>query len=186
MRIISGQYARRSLKSPSWTGVRPLLSRLRRALFDTLEPYLMRGPFLDLFGGTGAFAIEALSRGAPMATVIELDPRTLRLIKDNCTNIHVAEPVSLIQADALAHIPTLKQKQQQFAVIAIAPPYNQDLEHTTLALLDQNYNILQTDGLAFVQHPSDLLLTYSPQHLQIWDTRRYGATQFSYFCRRSS
>ncbi len=181
MRVIAGKYARREIKTPQWQGVRPLLSRLRKALFDTLFPFIRRGPFLDLYSGTGAFAIEALSRGAPSATIVELDPKTLQLIEKNLKAIRVSEPVELIGGDALKELPKLARKKRQYAIIAIAPPYHQGLEEATLNLLDQYSHLLQTDGIAFVQYPTDSPTKLQYKNLSLWKTKKYGMTSFSFF-----
>lgn len=181
MRIIAGKYARRKLQSPKWQGVRPLLSRLRQPLFDTLMPFLTRGPFLDLYGGTGAFSLEALSRGAPEATLIELDPRSAKLIGQNAKTLDVAEPFEILQGDALAWIPKLAARDKQYAVIAAAPPYYEGLEDATLDLLDEYKQLLQPDGLMFVQYPSEAPPKLARGYYEEWKTRKYGNTTFTYY-----
>ncbi len=183
MRIIAGKYARRELLSPKWQGVRPLLSRLRKSLFDTLNPFLPRGPFLDLYCGTGAFLIEALSRGAPSATGIELDPKTYQLIKKNLKKLKVTEPVELILGDALTELPNLARRNSQFAVITVAPPYYQGLEEKTLQLLSENISILRKDGIVAVQYPTDSPPPLEYPNLELWKTKKFGNTSFSYFTR---
>lgn len=182
MRVISGKYARRAIASPAWTGVRPLLSRLRKALFDTLHPFLPYGPFLDLFGGTGAFTLEALSRGAPGATIIDQDPRTVRLIRENLDHAHVSEPVEVKQGDAVHWLQEFARLHRQFQVIAIAPPYYQGLENQILDILDASPDLLAPEGIAFVQYPThDETIALSRKNLTLWRTRHYGQTLFSYF-----
>lgn len=184
MRIIAGKYARRAIESPAWAGVRPLLSRLRRSLFDTLNPYLLDGTFLDLYGGTGAFTIEALSRGAASATVVELDPRTADLIKRNVKEIGVKEPVDIVRGNALEKIPLLAKQGKEFTVIAMAPPYHLDLENQTLDQLDLVPELLAPDGIAFVQYPRGEDVKLERENLEIWRTRHYGNTSFTYYVRR--
>ncbi len=182
MRVISGKYARRSIDSPEWAGVRPLLTRLRRSLFDTLMPYLPHGPFLDLFGGTGAFTLEALSRGAPEATVVEMDSRTANLIEKNLSHSKVEEPVELLRGNAVHVIQELITRQKQYNVIAIAPPYREGLENAILDILDAAPQLLMPDGLAFVQYPvDDKSIILERDNLELWRTKKYGQTLFSYF-----
>lgn len=181
MRIISGKYARKAIESPTWAGTRPLLSRLRRALFDTLMPYLPQGPFLDLYGGTGAFTLEALSRGAPEATVIELNPKTAKLIQKNADAAGVQEPLEVLQGDALDWIPKLAQRDKPYAVISVAPPYHLGLEDKTLDLLEQWPQLLRDDGIFFVQYPTGEVLNLQREGFEEWRTKKYGNTMFTYF-----
>lgn len=186
MRVISGKYARRAISSPEWAGVRPLLSRLRKALFDTLQPYLPHGSFLDLFGGTGAFTLEALSRGAPHATIVDMDQRTVQLIRSNLSHAKIDEPVNIIHGNAVNVLADLIRKHQEYHVIAIAPPYCQGLENQILDLLDASPQILSPDGIAFVQYPEhDHSIQLDRNNLELWRTRTYGQTCFSYFVRRT-
>ncbi|MCK6512680.1 RsmD family RNA methyltransferase [Myxococcota bacterium] len=184
MQIISGKYARHKLIPPKGRDVtRPPLSRFRKAVFDTLLPFLPRGAYLDPFGGTGSFAIEALSRGASSATIIEMDRIALDTIRANLDHIGVEEPVDLRLGDALQVIPKLAQLGQSFAIIGLAPPYNKGLETSSLLLVDQFPQLLQEDGILFVQHPNKETLPPSLQHFSFWKSRRYGNTTFSYFTR---
>lgn len=182
MRVISGKYARRAIESPEWAGVRPLLSRLRRAVFDTLMPYLPHGPFLDLFGGTGAFTLEALSRGAPSATTVELDPRTAKLIQSNLAHANVQEPVDLRHGDAVKVLQDLVNEGKRYNVIAIAPPYREGLENKILDILDANPQLLLPDGIAFVQYPTDdKSIITERNRLELWREKNYGQTIFTYY-----
>lgn len=181
MRIIAGKYARRKLESPTWSGVRPLLSRLRQPLFDTLTPFLSRGPFLDLFGGTGAFAIEAVSRGAPEVTVVELDPRTAKLIQKNADSMNVEEPIELLVGDSLKWLPKLAEQGRQYAVISVTPPYYLDLEEAVMEILNQYPSLLQPNGIIFAQYPSEQVLPVDWSSFEHWRTKKYGNTTFSYW-----
>src|SRR3982751_2533197 len=84
MRIIGGSAKRRSMKVPSAAqGVRPILIRIKKSLFDILRPRLEGCAFLDLYAGSGAVGIEALSRGAASVTFVESDPKAVRLLRRN-------------------------------------------------------------------------------------------------------
>ncbi len=182
MQIISGKYARHKLIPPKGREVtRPPLSRFRKAVFDTLMPFLPRGAYLDPFGGTGSFSIEALSRGASSATIIEMDRVALETIQANLQRIGVDEPVDLKLGDALQLLPKLAQTGHSYAIIGLAPPYNKGLEAASLLLVDQYPQLLQEDGVLFLQHPSREEPPKDLQHFSFWKTRRYGNTTFSYF-----
>lgn len=182
MQIIAGKYKGKRLHSPTEETVRPPLTRFRRALFDTLMPFLGLGPYLDLFGGSGSFVLEALSRGAPEATATELNPKTARLIRKNAESIGVTEPLEVLEGDALVWLPRLASQQRQFAVIGVAPPYREGLEERVLTTFDPfTHTLLDPQGILFVQHPSDQEINAERDNLQLWKTRRYGYTSFTYF-----
>jgi len=184
MQIIAGKYARRKLESPTGDNVRPPLTRFRKALFDTLMPFLPRGPFLDLFGGSGSFAIEALSRGAPEATVVELNHRTAQLIQSNAKNIGVEEPIEVLKGNALDWLPKLAERGESYAVISAAPPYHQGLEPKILDLMDEllrDYEILQPDGIFYLQYPKKDVFDLDREYMDLWKSKSYGKTTFSYF-----
>ena len=182
MQIISGKYARQKITSPAGSNVRPPLARYRKGLFDTLMPFLPRGPYLDFFGGTGSFAIEALSRGAPSATVVELNPRTLKEIQSNLDRIGVEEPVRLLRGDAFKWMPKLAEESESFGVIALAPPYQVGLEQRSLdAILPFVSSLLQEDGILFLQYPNREVIRFPKSELSLWKTKRYGTSSFSYF-----
>lgn len=182
MQVIAGKYAGRKLASPGGSNVRPPLSRLRRAVFDTLMPFLPRGAYLDLFGGTGSFAFEALSRGATSATVVELNSRTAREIESNFQLLRADEPFRLCRGNALNWLPKFAEEGNKFAVIGVAPPYWEDLEEQTMAVLSPIADkILEEDGIVFLQHPSKTPVPHDVPGLEYWKTRKYGNTTVTYY-----
>jgi 16S rRNA (guanine(966)-N(2))-methyltransferase RsmD len=122
MRIIAGHYKGRALKAPKWDGLRPTSDKLRETLFNILAPRIEGARVLDLFAGTGAVALEALSRGATAATCVERDPRAVRLIEAN---------VALCGANGCAIIRDDVQRALQrplpgspFDIVVLDPPYD--------------------------------------------------------------
>src|SRR5258705_316135 len=101
MRIIGGTAKRRGLKSPSPSlGVRPILARIKKSLFDILRPQLEGSDFLDLYAGSGAVGLEALSRGANYATFVDTNPNCLSIIRQNLSKLQLFERARLVRADA--------------------------------------------------------------------------------------
>src|SRR6266567_1325542 len=100
MRIIGGSAKRRSLKSPSPSlGVRPILARIKKSLFDIIRPWLEGSQFLDLYAGSGSVGIEALSRGAEFATFVDMNPNCLSIIRQNLSNLQLFDKAKLVRAD---------------------------------------------------------------------------------------
>src|SRR5437868_15071335 len=101
MRIIGGTAKRRALKSPSFSlGVRPILARIKKSLFDILRPRLEGSEFLDLFAGSGSVGIEALSRGARSATFVDKNPNALSVVRQNLSHLRLFDRARVVKADA--------------------------------------------------------------------------------------
>jgi len=122
MRIVAGRWRGRTLKSPTWDGLRPTSDRLRETLFNILGPSIQGMRVLDGYAGTGAIGLEALSRGAAHVTFVEQDPRAVRLIEANLAALggSPAKPV-IIRAglsDAAGRLAA-----EAFDLIILDPPY---------------------------------------------------------------
>jgi 16S rRNA (guanine(966)-N(2))-methyltransferase RsmD len=119
VRIVAGTLRGRRLKGPETDDVRPTSDRLRETLFNVLGPSIKGTRVLDGFGGTGAVAIEAISRGATHATVFELAPRALKVAQENVAAVGLASVVTLVRADFL------KSRGAASAdLIFLDPPYD--------------------------------------------------------------
>jgi 16S rRNA (guanine966-N2)-methyltransferase len=151
-RVIAGTARGTRLVAPG-EGTRPLGDRVKQTLFAVLEPDLPGAAVLDLFAGSGAAGIEALSRGARHATFVERDPGALRVIAANLERAHLADRASVVRADVLdwirrggleapgAEVPGAETHGPEaagpFAVVVVDPPYGQpDLLVTVLEALD--------------------------------------------------
>lgn len=148
MRIISGQYKNRELKSPRSSTTHPMGERERLAIFNMLAselgtPDLTGKTVLDLFAGTGALGLEALSRGAAHATFIENNAKTLQILKENLKDV---ENVKIIKADVYKLNIT-----EKYDIIFIDPPYDAFDE----AVLDFKKH-LQVGGILVVSSPKPL------------------------------
>src|SRR5882672_7574901 len=105
MRIIAGTAKRRSLKSPAESlGVRPILARIKKSLFDIIRPWVEGSDFLDLYAGSGSVGIEALSRGARSATFVDMNPNCLSIIRQNLSKLRLFDRARLVRADVLKGI----------------------------------------------------------------------------------
>src|SRR5690348_6358339 len=99
VRIIGGTSKRQALKSPpSSLGVRPILARIKKSLFDIIRPWLEGSDFLDLYAGSGSVGIEALSRGARFATFVDMNPNCLSIVRQNLTKLKLFDKARLVRA----------------------------------------------------------------------------------------
>jgi 16S rRNA (guanine(966)-N(2))-methyltransferase RsmD len=129
MRVIAGIYRGRLLSAPSWTGLRPTSDKLRETIFNILALRLPGARVLDLYAGTGALGIEALSRGAAVVTFVERDRRAQKLIEENLERCGITDGYVIIRAsvtDALAqlHDRSAVANAGPFDIAFLDPPYD--------------------------------------------------------------
>jgi 16S rRNA (guanine966-N2)-methyltransferase len=135
---------------------RPLGDRVKQALFAILEPTIRNRPFLDLYAGSGAAGIEALSRGASVAMFVESDPRAIAVIKRNLEATGLAGPAAVVSdrrvAGWLARAPG---REGPFAAVVVDPPYGapDELERTLAGIADAGRGVvLAEDGIVVAKH----------------------------------
>ena len=149
MRVIGGEFRRRTLKSLPGMDVRPTPDRLREALFNVLAPRIEGVVFADLYAGTGAVGIEALSRGAAKAIFVEQKFAAVRAIRENLRSLEIADRAEVRQGRATAMIPQIAAD-----IVFLDPPYALENEYTAaLELLGAN-----PPALVIAQHPPRLKL----------------------------
>lgn len=169
-RILGGTAKGRPLDTPR-RGTRPSPSRLREALFDILafEP---RGPFLDLFSGSGAIGLEAASRGWD-ATCVDTSAEAVQVIRGNAARAGLRAEV--VKGDAVRHA---AGNADRYAVVFAAPPYPQDLPSIFQRLLEARP--AAPGGLYVFQHPASLALELAlPPGCEPPRTKRYGSNALS-------
>ena len=133
LRIIGGQWRSRRLAFPDLPGLRPTPDRIRETLFNWLTPVLPGACCLDLFAGSGALGIEALSRGAAATVFVEHHPLAIRTLRENLAHLD-AQGARLEPAEALAW---LRQPGQPFEIVFLDPPFGEGLLEPVCALLEQ-------------------------------------------------
>ena len=121
MRIIGGNLRGRRIAAPPGKGTRPMLDRVREAMFSTLTPWLPGARVLDLFAGTGSLGLEALSRGATHARMVEKARHVAELLRDNVASLGLEDRTIVVEDDALA--PRCWIDGPGFDVVFLDPPY---------------------------------------------------------------
>ena len=151
MRIVSGKYRGRVLRSPPSMQVRPTSDRLRETLFNVIAPRIADTRFLDLCAGSGAIGIEALSRGASFATFVDHSRKMCGLIESNLDLCRVPEDeTEVVKSEAAEFLRRAARDAQSWDIAFFDPPYSIDYS-PALALFGAG-NILNTDGLLVVEH----------------------------------
>jgi 16S rRNA (guanine966-N2)-methyltransferase len=123
MRIIAGQHKGRTLKAPKWDGLRPTSDKLRETLFNILQMRIAGAKVLDVFAGTGAIALEALSRGAVSATCVERDRRAAELISENAALCRESDRCAIIRDDVERAL-VKPLPGGPFDIVVLDPPYD--------------------------------------------------------------
>ena len=183
MRVISGSARGRKLKSPKSSETRPIMDRVKTALFDILAPEIMGMRVLDLFAGTGAVGIEALSRGAESATFIERSPEAWRLVRENLALTNLSDRAEVLRTDAFAYLRQAAATGRRFDLVYVAPPQYVNMAVEALTQLDAS-PLTEPDGLVIVQiHPQERaeLDTLTLKRLRRYDERRYGSTLLLFY-----
>ncbi|MGQ0736536.1 MAG: 16S rRNA (guanine(966)-N(2))-methyltransferase RsmD [Acidobacteriota bacterium] len=147
MRIISGASRGRRLKPPDWTGLRPTSDKLRETLFNVVAPRVADARVLDLFAGTGALGLEALSRGAAQAVFIDHDRRAVALVAENAARCGVGERCVIIRATVERALEQASARGP-FDLIFVDPPYEFDAVSTVTAAA----RALARGGLLVLEH----------------------------------
>ena len=149
MRVIAGSARRIPLVAPEGKNTRPTTDRIKETLFNMLSQDIYGCHFLDLFSGSGAIGIEALSRGAARAVFVEKNPKACTCIRENLTFTKLADSGTLLNMDVMQALRSL-EGQGGFDCIFMDPPYNQGLERKVLEYL-QDSSILDENTLIIVE-----------------------------------
>jgi 16S rRNA (guanine966-N2)-methyltransferase len=189
MRVVTGEAKGRKLKAPKTLGTRPIIDRVKTALFDILSTRVEDTRFLDLFAGTGSVGIEALSRGAVHATFIEMSQSVLKIVRENLKITGLADRAETIHADAFKFLQAQNANTQddstkrQYDIIYVAPPQYYEMAARALSLLDSS-PLLAENGLVIVQiHPKErpVVAAVPLKRLKLTDERRYGSTLLMFY-----
>lgn len=180
MRIIAGSARGRNIKSPKGMSTRPTSDRVREALFNILSAQVPDSYFLDLFSGTGAVGIEALSRGAERAVLVEKDRNTAGIIFDNLKLCGMLERAEVLNLDVTRACQVLGKRKQSFNLIYIDPPYKKGFEVPTLETIVAE-GLLSCDGIIVVESNKADLPPDQVGGLKAYRRERYGDTALTFY-----
>ena len=161
MRVIAGSARSLPLRTIEGTDTRPTQDRIKETLFNMLQSDIPGCKFLDLYSGSGAIGIEALSRGAAKAVLVENSKKAVECIKDNLTFTKLADKADVMEMDVLSAINRLKGKDV-FSIVYMDPPYSNDYERDVLAAL-RNSDIIDEYTIIIVEEKLDADLDYADE-----------------------
>jgi 16S rRNA (guanine(966)-N(2))-methyltransferase RsmD len=179
MRLTGGLDRGRKLRAPKGATTRPTGAKVREAIFNILGPP-PEHPVLDVFAGTGALGIEALSRGATSAFFVERDGRALHALHRNLKELGVATRARVVGTEAHAALRQLSTEGLRFGWVFIDPPYAAGIVTSVLELLAGD-NLLASGGMITVEHDKRHVPPDSVGSLHLTDRRYYGDTGVSFY-----
>lgn len=184
IRVIAGSAKGRRLKLVPGDTTRPVMDRVKEALFNILGRDVLDSIFLDLFAGTGSIGIEALSRGAQKAVFVEREKIAVQTIQENLAIAKLADRAVIRKADVLS---ILKQAPGiQYDYIYIAPPQYKGIWLQVLQALDANPAWIPAGTIVIVQIDPSEETAVALRHLESYDQRYYGRTLLWFFEGRES
>ena len=178
MRIIGGEARSRTLKAPSGTDTRPTLDQVRESLFNILQFRIRGKSVLDLYAGSGAIALEALSRGAVRAVLCDSSREAARVIAENIKSLGYEEKARLLPMPDMRATELLAAEKERFDYIFLDPPYKMNASPVIGRLID--LELLNRGGTLIVEHLADNAPAPDGR-LERTDERRYRDTRISFF-----
>ncbi len=176
MRIIAGTNKGRGLKAPKWDGLRPTSDKLRETLFNIIAPHVVDARVLDVFAGTGAIALEALSRGAAAATCVEQDRRALQLIEENRRLCGEEQRCAIIR-DSVDRALARPLPGGPFDIIVLDPPY----DYPALASAVRDAAGQRQPGAVLVLEHASRVTPPVPDGLTVTRTVKSGDSALSFY-----
>jgi 16S rRNA (guanine966-N2)-methyltransferase len=184
MRVISGSAGGRRLKSVSARWLRPTTDRVRTVLFDCLGERVRGAVVLDLFCGTGALGIEALSRGAARAVFVDIRPQALKLVAENLRLTSLSDRAELVRSDVRAFLRKVRPPAVNFDIVFADPPYTG--VPGWAGLLARVASVLRRGGVFVLEESVRSPLPPLPPTLALSEIRRVGETRLIFAQRKEA
>jgi 16S rRNA (guanine(966)-N(2))-methyltransferase RsmD len=185
MRIIAGKYRSRQLKSLKGMALRPTSDKLRETLFNVLGELVVDARFADLFAGTGAVGIEALSRGAREAIFVERHPPAVGLIKRNLESLEIRKGARVLPLDALQALKRLAEEPEpsraRVDILFVDPPYAEAEQYKNVLSFLGGANLLAENAVVIAEHQRSLDLPQSFGKLERVRVLRQGDVALTFF-----
>ena len=177
MRIIAGEARSRQIKAPEGRDTRPTLDRVRENMFNILRMRVPGARVLDLFAGSGALSLEAVSRGASFAVMVDHDRAAVAAEKANVEALRFGDRTRVLPVDWKRAIALLQAEQQRFDLVFLDPPYAmRDMTEVMKALTP----LMTEEGLVVLEHQADVMPATAAGY-RMTDSRKYGYVGVSFF-----
>ncbi len=182
MRIVGGIARGRTVEAPAGRDTRPTLDRVRENVFNILQNRVRGARVLDLFSGSGAMALEAISRGAAYAVLVDRDRAAHAAEKNNVEKLRFTEQCRLMHCDWQDAVRSLQAAEETFHLILLDPPYAMhDMTNVMTALRP----LLAEDAVILLEHEAKVF-PVTPDGFDLYDSRKYGVAGVSFFRQMST
>ncbi|TMN23476.1 16S rRNA (guanine(966)-N(2))-methyltransferase RsmD [Lentibacillus cibarius] len=175
MRVVSGLHRGRQLKSVPGKIARPTTDKVKEAIFQVLGPYFRQGACLDLFAGSGALGIEALSRGMEKAIFVDKHPKAIHTINENIRMLQLENNVEIFKSDAFNALNGAAKRGLQFDLILLDPPYYK-VNYAKLLGKVTELDLLHDDGMIFCEHDATEDMAMTDERYEVLKRKLYGET----------
>lgn len=182
MQIVGGKFRGHKINAPKGSNTRPTSSRLREALFNIVQSYIDDATFLDLYAGSGAMGLEALSRGAHKATFVDNNREALACISANTKQLKV-EPSSIILKGDVFQMLEMLTRKTQFDIIYADAPYAEENAPKLLQFIDEN-TLLKDSGMLFIEDVLKAHKTDGLKSLHLISVRNAGPAYLHQYQKR--
>jgi 16S rRNA (guanine966-N2)-methyltransferase len=181
IKIIAGSAKGHNIKTLKGTETRPTTNRVKESLFNILAPHIAESKVLDLFSGSGSLGIEALSRGAEHAVLVDNNRASMAIISENLQHTKLADKARVLNLDYIRALQLLKKEGAKFDIIFLDPPYNKNFIQNTLKNLIDN-DIISKNGILVAEHNlKDILPEKEGKLKMIRSEKKYGDTVLSFY-----
>jgi 16S rRNA (guanine(966)-N(2))-methyltransferase RsmD len=180
MRITGGHARGIPIKAPKGAQTRPTSDKVRQALFNILGSHVSGKRVLDIFAGSGALAIEALSRGATYAVLIEKASAAAHVIESNLEKTALSSRAELVRTDFRSALRKLGDRNDLFNLVFIDPPYEQTM-FEDLTRLFSKHRIISREAIIVVEHFKKVAVPHIIADIPLVQERIYGQTRLSFF-----
>ena len=181
MRVISGIARGTKLYSLDGLTTRPTLDRIKESMFNIIQSKIENSQVLDLFSGSGALAIETLSRGANKAYLCDKSKDAINIIRKNIEKTHFQNNSVIINKDYLKCLEELENKK--FDIIFLDPPYQSNFAEKSLEIIIQK-NLLNKDGIIIFETDKEDIKDIEKLDINIYDLRKYGRVKLVFLNRK--
>ncbi|MFD1360231.1 16S rRNA (guanine(966)-N(2))-methyltransferase RsmD [Lentibacillus salinarum] len=175
MRVIAGIHKGRHLEAVPGSITRPTSDKVREAVFQVMGPFFERGTCLDLFAGSGALGVEALSRGMDKCIFVDKSPKAIHTIHENVRKLKLGDQAEVFRTDAFRALKAAAKRGLLFDLILIDPPY-QKVNYGKLLDLIVSLQLLKEDGILYCEHDASRPLSMQTERFVPIKQENYNAT----------
>lgn len=176
MKIISGKHKSRVLYTLEGLNTRPMMSRMKESVFNTIGPYFDGDVVLDLFGGSGQLSLEALSRGASKAYIVEKDYKASKIISDNISLLKEENNTYLYKMDYKLALNEFANKNMKFDIIFLDPPYKLNIMEELINFIEK-HDLLNDYGVVVCQYVRNNFTPKETDYLKIRKNYTYASSE---------